>query len=86
MGKYEKLIQKILSTTSDKNINFTDLCKLLISLDFKERIKGGHHIFTREDVKEIINIQPRGFKAKPYQVKQIRNLIIDYRLGEKDVD
>lgn len=86
MGKYEKLIQKILSTTSDKNINFTDLCKLLISLDFKERIKGDRHIFTREDVKEIINIQPRGSKAKPYQVKQIRNLIIDYRLGEKDVD
>jgi hypothetical protein len=86
MGKYEKLIQKILSTTSDKNINFTDLCKLLIRLDFKERIKGDHHIFTREDVEEIINIQPRGSKAKPYQVKQIRNLIIDYRLGEKDVD
>lgn len=86
MGKYEKLIQKILSTTSDKNINFADLCKLLIRLDFKERIKGEHHIFTREDVEEIINIQPRGSKAKPYQVKQIRNLIIDYRLGEKDVD
>jgi hypothetical protein len=86
MGKYEKLIQKILSTTSDKNINFTDLCKLLIRLDFKERIKGDHHIFIREDVEEIINIQPRGSKAKPYQVKQIRNLIIDYRLGEKDVD
>ncbi|MGK7950144.1 MAG: type II toxin-antitoxin system HicA family toxin [Xenococcaceae cyanobacterium] len=86
MGKYEKLIQKILSGTSDKNIDFAELCKLLIRLDFNERIKGDHHIFTREDVKEIINIQPRGSKAKPYQVKQIRNLIVDYCLGEKDVD
>lgn len=86
MGKYEKLIQKIISGTSDKNIDFADLCKLLIRLDFNERIKGDHHIFTREDVKEIINIQPRGSKAKPYQVKQIRNLIVDYCLGEEDVD
>ena len=86
MGKYEKLIQKILSGTSDKNIDFAELCKLLIRLDFNERIKGDHHIFTREDVKEIINIQPRGSKAKPYQVKQIRNLIVDYCLGEEDVD
>lgn len=86
MGKDEKLIKKILSGTSDKNINFSDLCKLLIRLDFTERIKGDHHIFTREDIKEIINIQPRGSKAKPYQVKQIRNIVIEYCLGEQDVD
>jgi predicted RNA binding protein YcfA (HicA-like mRNA interferase family) len=86
MGKYEKLIQKILDGTSDNNINFNDLCKLLIRLDFNERIKGGHHIFTKDDVQEIINIQPKGSKAKPYQVKQIRNIIIHYCLGKQNVD
>lgn len=86
MGKYEKLIQKILSGTSDKNISFADLCKLLVRLEFSERVKGDHHIFTRDDVKEIINIQPRGSNAKPYQIKQIRNIIIDYCLGDEDVN
>jgi predicted RNA binding protein YcfA (HicA-like mRNA interferase family) len=86
MGKYEKLIQKILDGTSDNNINFSDLCKLLIRLDFNERIKGDHHIFTKDDVQEIINIQPKGSKAKPYQVKQIRNIIIHYCLGKQNVD
>lgn len=30
--------------------------------------------------REIINIQPVKGKAKPYQIKQIRNLIIKYKL------
>jgi hypothetical protein len=51
-----------------------------LRLDFEERIRGSHHIFTREGVEEIINIQPNGTKAKPYQVKQVRNLIVKYKL------
>jgi len=82
MGKYEKILIKILSGFSDKNILFSDLCWLLKRLRFDERRKGGHHIFTRYDIEEIINIQPKGNKAKPYQLKQIRNLIIKYKLGE----
>jgi predicted RNA binding protein YcfA (HicA-like mRNA interferase family) len=57
---------------------------LLNALRFAERIKGSHHIFTRRDVEEIINIQPKGNKAKAYQVKQIRNVILKYRLGVSD--
>ena len=86
MGKYEKLRQKILSGSSDSNINFSELCKLLIRLRFTERVRGDHHIFTKDCVEEIINIQPKGAKAKPYQVKQIRNVIVQYRLGDQDVD
>ncbi|MEY2857749.1 MAG: hypothetical protein RLZZ74_2061 [Cyanobacteriota bacterium] len=86
MGKYQKLLVKILNGTSDGNISFSELKQLLSRLNFTERIKGDHHIFTREDILEIINIQPLGSKAKAYQVKQIRNLIIQYRLGGTDVD
>ncbi len=86
MGKYEKLLIKILSGSSDGNINFSELRQLLIRLNFDERIKGDHHIFTRKDILEIINIQPQGSKAKAYQVKQIRNLITKYRLGSTDVN
>ncbi len=80
----KKLIQKILSGLSDKNIRFEDLKKLLLSLDFKQRIKGDHHIFTRNNIEEIINLQPLGDgKAKAYQVKQVRNIILKYKIHKE---
>ena len=86
MGKLEKLRSKILSGASDENVSFTELRKLLRRLGFEETIRGDHYILTKDGVDEIINIQPKGSKAKPYQVKKIRNLIVKYELGEKDVD
>ena len=80
MNKYEKLLQHILLQRSDSNVSFIELCGLLKRLGFNERIKGEHHIYTKEDVEEILNIQPLGSKAKPYQVKQIRNVIVRYAL------
>lgn len=85
MGKNEKLIAKILRGTSDKNIDFNELVRLMNWLGFDERIKGSHHIYTREDVEEIINIQPSSEnKAKAYQVKQIRELIVKYKLADEN--
>ena len=55
---------------------------MLQSLQFEVRIRGDHYIFTHKEVKEIINIQPKGAMAKPYQVKQVRDLIIRYQLGD----
>lgn len=81
MGQRDKLIVKILSATSDSNILFEDACNLLISFGFSVRIKGSHHIFYRQDIEEILNIQPKDGKTKPYQVRQIRNIIIRYKLG-----
>lgn len=71
---------------SEGNIDFRSLCHLLIRLGFEERIKGSHHIFVRDDVSEIINLQSKGNLAKPYQVKQIRNVLLQYKLGERHVD
>lgn len=84
MGKWAKLRQKILLGESDANISFDDLCHLLRRLNFRERIKGSHHIFTLNKVEEIINIQPRGKLAKNYQVGQVRDLILKYKLSEID--
>jgi predicted RNA binding protein YcfA (HicA-like mRNA interferase family) len=83
MSKYEKLILQILSGTSDANIKFEDLCNLLKNLGFEMRIRGSHHIFRKEGIVEKINLQREGNKAKPYQVKQVRNVIIKYKLGGK---
>jgi len=85
MGKYQKLMIQILKGTSDKNISFNDLCNLLEKLGFKNRIKGEHFIFYKEGIIEIINLQPANGKAKPYQVKQVRNLILKYNLGDANV-
>jgi len=81
MDRYFKLLERILHATSDANIPFTQMCQLLKKFGFGERIHGSHHIFSKDGVEEIINLQPKGPKAKPYQVKQVRNLILKYRLG-----
>jgi predicted RNA binding protein YcfA (HicA-like mRNA interferase family) len=65
---------------SDANVPFETLCALLKRLGFIERVKGGHHIFTKGDVEEILNLQPKDSKGKPYQVKQVRDIILKYRL------
>jgi hypothetical protein len=85
MPKLEKMLEKVLRGSTDANITFDDLCQLLKGLKFTERLRGSHHIFTKDGIVEIINLQPLGSKAKPYQVKQVRNLILKYKLaGEND--
>jgi hypothetical protein len=71
----------VLSGTRDTNIPFDDLRSLLFHLGFEESIRGSHHIFVRDGIEEILNLQPKGGSAKPYQVKQVRNVILRYRLG-----
>lgn len=78
----KRVLQRILSGTSDANVRFEDLRSLLSGLSFTERIRGGHHIFSRTGVTEILNLQPRGSLAKPYQVKQVRAVIVRYKLAE----
>ena len=84
MGKNEKLFEQVLLGRSDANIAFSRLCVLLGRIGFNERVRGDHHIFTMRGVEEILNLQPREGKAKSYQVKQVRNIILKYdlRIGE----
>lgn len=85
MSRFDKILEKILRGTSDANVEFEDLRQFLNGLGFQERIRGSHHIFTKESMMEIINLQAKGSKAKPYQVKQVRDLILKYKLaGEND--
>lgn len=81
MSQYEKLLLAVLSGAQDKNIAFNDLRQILERLGFRCRIKGDHFIYTMDGVEEIVNIQPGGNRAKPYQVKQVREIILRYRLG-----
>jgi predicted RNA binding protein YcfA (HicA-like mRNA interferase family) len=82
MAKAEKLAAKILSGKSDKNFDFDDLCYVLERAGFQLRSgKGSHRIYHKEGVVEIVNVQPRNGKAKPYQVKQVRELLLKYKIN-----
>ena len=81
MAQFEKELQKIMSGVSDSNIRFSDLCNILETLGFILRAKGGHFIYYKDGIEEIINLQPLGNKAKDYQVRQVRNVILKYKLG-----
>ncbi|MGE5443709.1 MAG: type II toxin-antitoxin system HicA family toxin [Ignavibacteriales bacterium] len=84
MGKYDKLLLRILRGTSDANIPFDDLCQLLRRMRFEERIRGSHHIFRKRGIEEKINLQRDGSKAKVYQVRQVRAVILKYKLGGEE--
>lgn len=76
MRRDEDLRQKILGGRSDANIGFEELRTWLLRIGFAERVRGSHHLFRREGVRELINLQREGRQAKPYQVRQIRQTIL----------
>jgi predicted RNA binding protein YcfA (HicA-like mRNA interferase family) len=75
---------QILRGTSDANIPFDDLCRLLKRLGFEERIRGSHHLFRKQEVEEKVNLQREGNKAKVYQVRQVRAVILKYNLAGEE--
>lgn len=81
MTRRDKLIDRILRGSSDADIAFDDLCTLLTHFGFALRVRGSHHLFSKSGVAERINLQRDGTKAKPYQVRQVRDVIVKYRLG-----
>ena len=82
MGKNEKTLEQVLSGRSDANVRFEDLRALLLALGFAERTLGSHHMFGKSGIEEQINLQRDGAKAKPYQVKQVRSVLVRYGLLE----
>ncbi len=86
MTSYKKTLAKVLQGTSDANIRFGDLRALLAALGFEERIKGSHHIFNIEGREAALNLQPKGSRAKAYQVRQVRQIIIEHRLARDEED
>jgi predicted RNA binding protein YcfA (HicA-like mRNA interferase family) len=77
-----RTLQRLLSGTCDAAIRFDELVSLLDSLGFVMRIKGSHHLFHRAGIEEKINLQHDGSHAKPYQVRQVRSVILKYGLGD----
>jgi predicted RNA binding protein YcfA (HicA-like mRNA interferase family) len=83
--KKRKLLEKILANT--KNVRFDDLVLLVEAFGFRlSRVSGSHHIFTHPKVPELVNLQNKKGKAKPYQVRQFLTLVEQYNLhlGEEE--
>ncbi len=81
MGKWDKLLDRVLKGTSDANIEFEELCNLLEHLGFERRSRGSHNVFRKSGLMEKPNLQSCGHLAKPYQVRQVRDIIVKHKLG-----
>jgi hypothetical protein len=81
MSNPRKTLDRLLSGQADANTDFADLTRLLGKLGFQNRIRGSHHIFHQTGIEEILNLQPKGSHAKPYQVRQVRDVVLKYKLS-----
>ena len=75
----KKLLQKLLSGT--KNVRFAEAVAVAEAFGFRlDRINGSHHIFEHQGISELLNLQNVKGKAKPYQIKQLLQLIETHNL------
>jgi len=82
--KKAKLLKKILS--GSRNIRFSEAVSCAEMFGFRlDRIQGSHHIFVHPHIPELINLQNVKGKAKPYQIKQLLQIIESYNLKLEDV-
>jgi hypothetical protein len=83
MPSRDKTLRRVMSGQADAAIDFGELCAMLARLGFTERIRGDHHIFTKPEIPDIINVQPeRNGKAKANQVRQVRGIVRAYGLDQ----
>jgi len=72
------LAEKLLRGTSDANFAFDEVRWLLGRLGFDERIHGSHHVFRNRQFPRLRAVlQPEGKNAKPYQVAQVREVVLE---------
>ena len=85
MARIDKVLDQILGGNADANIAFAQMRRFLQTLGFPERVRGSQYSFAGDGAEAILNLQPKGSKRKPYQVKQVRHVMLKYRLpGELD--
>jgi predicted RNA binding protein YcfA (HicA-like mRNA interferase family) len=83
MGKKRKLLQRLLA--GSKNVNFADAASCAEAFGYRlDRINGSHHIYVHDQIPEVLNLQDVKGKAKPYQIKQLLQVIEKYDLRLED--
>jgi len=80
MAKLKKILAKVLA--GSKNIGFNDFVSLVEGFGFRlSRKSGSHHIFIHPKVKELVNLQNVNGQVKPYQIRQLMELVERYALN-----
>jgi predicted RNA binding protein YcfA (HicA-like mRNA interferase family) len=75
-----KLLQRAL--TGARNFQFDEFVMLVEAFGFRlSRVQGSHHIFVRDGIPELLNLQDVKGKAKPYQIRQFLRLVERYNLS-----
>jgi len=82
VSRLSKLLARVLDPAAEQSIVFGELVSLLLRMGFEARRSGGSHVILhRQGIPDILNVQPRADgTAKPYQVRQVRRLILNYGL------
>lgn len=76
----DRLLRRI-AAGETSNVRFDDLLRLATMLGFElKRRSGSHHILRHPDLSEALNLQDAAGEAKPYQVRQFRDLVLRYNL------
>ncbi len=79
MAKPSKVFARVMK--GQGAISFRDLERLLLALGFKhDRTSGSHRIFVHPKATRPLSVQPRGKDAKPYQVRQLHEMIEEFDL------
>ena len=74
-----KLLRKAIA--SPQGLRFEEACALAAAFGFRlSRVRGGHHVFVHPDVRQLVNLQDVHGQAKPYQVRQLLDLVERYNL------
>jgi predicted RNA binding protein YcfA (HicA-like mRNA interferase family) len=79
MAKPDKVLDRVIEGKGV--IAFRDFERLLLALGFRhDRTSGSHRIYLHPNVTRPLSVQPRGNDAKPYQVRQLRDIIEEFDL------
>ena len=83
MSKRRKILAKILA--GSRNVAFNDVVRLVEGFGFRlSRVSGSHHIFVHPSTTELLNLQNVNGHAKPYQIRQLMDLVERYNLELED--
>ena len=82
MNRHQRLLNRILDGSHLANIRFDDVRSLLARLGFEERIRGSHYVYVKVGIVDQVNLQPRGSDAKPYQLRQLRDVLVKHNLRD----
>jgi predicted RNA binding protein YcfA (HicA-like mRNA interferase family) len=83
MSKRRKILAKILA--GSRNVAFNDVVRLVEGFGFRlSRVSGSHHIFVHPSITELLNLQNVNGHAKPYQIRQLMDLVERYNLELED--